>query len=445
MQFKKDIKNLFQSLDNIIKLNVEVYQFSFYYHNHVIFEPMEAKLYDKKVTMLKQQIIAEYSQESFLYPLEKNAFVLSSSFHPETMGSVIWSSRNAKDILEMDEKLLNSLHINSLMPKVVSSVHDDFIGHYLKTANSKLVNNYRDLWALTYKKKLLSVKSCLKLYMDDSSLNFISYIRKITDKVALIVDNFGEIDSFGENFFKMTGLEFDFCINYTNISIFTFMPQMIVQFLGHFYDLPDFRVNGFPYEFLDETFVVIFKEMNHKVLDLSKQLKAAKERKDEYALCLFQYLSGLEFTDIDKVYRVKLKTSRLSFEKADFVHSFWELKFMDYMDVTDKFTYEHYTQQRCFLEKIKIDRSMKQSIESYAERMAENAVENPMDTGSEREFMKKSSISTPIKKASKLNNRKSVIMVAKDEDSENESFVKESRSNNPNSQYSSPKSRRLKE
>ena len=118
---------------------------------------------------------------------------------------------------------------------------------------------------------------------------------------------------------------------------------------------------------------------------------------------------------------------------------------MDYMDVTDKFTFEHYTQQRCFLEKIKIDRSMKQSIESYAERMAKNAVENPMDTGSEREFMKKSSISTPIKKASKLNNRKSVIMVAKDEDSENESFVKESRPNNPNSQYSSPKSRRLKE
>lgn len=444
LQFKQSIKNLFQGLEHIIKLNVELYQLSFYYHNHIIFEPMEAKLYDKKVTMLKQQIVIEYSQENYLYALDKSAFVLSTSFHSETMGNVLWSSRNAKDILEMDEKLLNSLHINSLMPRVVSSVHDEFIGHYLKTAKTQLVNYYRDLWALTYKKKLLSVKSCLKLYIEDSGLNFISYIKKTTDKIAMIIDDFGEIDSFGENFFKMTGLDYDFCINYTNISIFAYMPQLIVPFLAHFYGLPEFHMSRFPYDLLDETFVIVFKEMNHKLLDLSKLLKTCKDNKEDYAMHLYTYLIGLEFKEIEKVFRVRMRNSHQAFQKAELLNSFWELKFLEYMDVTDRFTFDHFMQQRCFLEKLKIDKQLKHSIETYPSRMAEQMNDQNLRVASEEELVKKSTIAINSKKGRSVKLRKSIILISKQDDSENESFVKETHQNNGDDYHSSPRNGRLR-
>ncbi len=377
LQYKKSIKNLFSELEQIIKLNVELYQLSYYYHNHIIFEPMEARLYDKKITNLKQQISVEFRKENYLYPLDKNAFVISASFQAENIGHVIWASRNAKEILEIDEKLLRSLHINSIMPKVISNVHDDFLLQYLKVARSNLVNNYKDLWALTYKKKLLSMKMCVKLYFEDNGLHLISFIRQTTDKTSIIINEFGEVDSYGENFFKMAGLEYDFCFTYSNISIFAFMPQMIIQFLNFFYGLENFKIQDFPYSCLDDTFFIVFKDMNPKILDLSKILKNAKDNKEVYAMKLYKFLNSLEFETIEKVYRVRLKSNHFVYRKAETCVKFWDLKFVDFIDVTDKFTIDHFNQQKCFLEKIKFDESLKVSIEKYNNRLMENQMDHP--------------------------------------------------------------------
>lgn len=212
---------------------------------------------------------------------------------------------------------------------------------------------------------------CVKLYFEDSGLHLISFIRQTTDKTSIIINEFGEIDSYGENFFKMAGLEYDFCFTYSNISIFAFMPQMIIQFLNFFYGLENFKIQDFPYSSLDDTFFIVFKDMNPKILDLSKILKNAKDNKEVYAMELYKFLNGLEFDSIEKVYRVRLKSSHFVYKKAETCVKFWDLKFFDFIEVTDKFTIDHFNQQKCFLEKIKFDESLKVSIEKYNNRLME--------------------------------------------------------------------------
>jgi hypothetical protein len=428
LQYKKKIKNLFSDLEEIIKLNVELYQLSFYYHNHVIFEPMEAKLYDKKITMLKQQISIEFGRENFLYTIDKNAFVASVSFQTENIGHVIWASNNTKDILEIDEKLLRSLHINSIMPKVISNVHDDFLHQYLKVAKSNLINNYKDLWGLTYKKKLFSMKSCVKLYFEQTGLHLISFIKKSNDKTSLIINEYGEIDSFGEFFYTMTNIEYDFCFSNLNISIFCFMPQMIINFLSFYYDLENFKIQDFPYSALEDTFLMVFKDMGSKILDLSKILKLNSGNKEAYANDLYTYLSELKFENLEKVYRVRIKINYFSYQKSEAGVKLWDFKFTDFIDVTNKFKSEHFDQQKSFLEKIKFDESLRVSIEKYNNRLLEQQA-NHLDLNNEDELKKtkfgKSHSNNDVRSLTKRRSTKLSFNYDKDIESETESLVTE--------------------
>ncbi len=426
LQYKQSIKDLFSDLEQIIRLNIELYQLSFYYHNHVIFEPMEAKLFDKKVTLLKQQISLEFGRDNFLYALDKNAFVVSASFQTENLGNVIWASRNAKEILEIDEKLLRSLHINTIMPKVISSIHDEFLIQYLNIAKSRIVNGYMELWALTYKKKLLSMKMCVKLYFEPAGLHLISFIRKTSDKNSLIINEYGEIDSFGENFNKMSNTDYDFGFTYSHISIFSFMPQMIIHFLNFFYGLEKFKIQDFPYTLLDDTFLMVFKDMGTKILDLSKVLKLHKDSKEAYAKALYNYLTELSFDNLEKVYRVRLKNNFFSYIKTEVSVKFWDLKIVDYIDVTDLFTAEHFNQQKCFLEKIKFDESLKVSIEKYNNRLMEHELEEQAESKRE-DTMNISQVHSPrVRDDPKIrNSRRSTnfnIQMDFIDESENESF-----------------------
>ena len=382
---KKEIKTLFVDLEQIIKFNVELYTFSYYYHNYVVFEPMDARQFEKRVLLMAQQIYIEFGQEKYLYALDKNSFVISASFQLETLGQIVWGSNNTSKILEIDNKILRSMQINSFMPKGIAQAHDKFLVEYLRSGQPFKLNSYSDSWFVTYSKTLFSCKMCVKLYLEHSELQLISYVKRSNDKIGTILNDWGEIDNFGTTFKTLSGIDYGFCSTFPHISLFFFMPQLMVFFLSHFYQLDSFELNGFPYNSFNHAYFMVFEDIQLTLHDISKRLKGNRDNRDKYISELFTTLKQLSFEKLEKVYMVSFEINQKKVQRNGDNLTYWELNIVEYEDVKSTFTQRQFEAQFSLLEKINFTDKLKNSIEKYAER--KNQIKNsgyPLDTQNNR-------------------------------------------------------------
>ena len=63
-----------------------------------------------------------------------------------------------------------------------------------------------------------------KMFMDQEYLTLISYLKRKNEFNYVILNERGELDCFGEHFFNITNLNFDFSFIHQNIPIFYFLP-----------------------------------------------------------------------------------------------------------------------------------------------------------------------------------------------------------------------------
>lgn len=163
--------------------------------------PTQFKRYDKRIMQLEQQIKLEYNiRNGRLYLLDKNSFVLAASFQPDSPGRILRASRNAYEVLQMDSKVLQTLNVSALMPRILGQHHNRFILNFLQSGKPKELNTLTDSWILNNRKQLLEIKKCVKIFFQPSGLELVSYLLKQDSGHGVLLDEFGEIDSIGEYF-----------------------------------------------------------------------------------------------------------------------------------------------------------------------------------------------------------------------------------------------------
>ena len=68
------------------------------------------------------------------------------------------------------------------------------------------------------------------------------------------------IDCFSEIFFKCTDIEYNFPFQNQSMSIFLFMPSLIVFYLKEFYEIPEFYIESFNYSNFKSTYLFVYKD-----------------------------------------------------------------------------------------------------------------------------------------------------------------------------------------
>lgn len=392
IRLKKEIKTLLKSISSITKeSNVMISLIEFYFV-YVISEPEKAAKFNpnKKQKTMVMKSFRLTANESTLNLFDESCFVFEVSIDNYSLGQIIWVSKNSSFLTSYEEKKLCLSNINSLMPKLISKNHNSFIRQYTKDRREKIIGNLTPLFILNSKKKLISTDILPKLIWNDNVISVITYFKVSPDKSRVVVSENGEVDSFGENFHEISKIDYENGFHMSNLSLFLMMPQLIVYFLPYFYGIKDFIVDDFDYDLLKSTYFIVYKDLNNKLVELSRLLfEKKKERSDsifgllnshkdtsqtilkrsrDYCSKLYKYLSGLTFDMVKDVYHVKMDMNKSISSKADIKQEFWQLRILEYMNVTSQFKKEHFEAQFIFLNKINFDEELKYSLDGYASR-----------------------------------------------------------------------------
>ena len=342
----------------------------------MLFEPLDLKKYRKTLNKLTNQFEQEMAKPTNLYLLDPNSFVVNSSCRIDNLGQIIWASKNAMNLLEIEEKFLLSLSINSLIPKEVSPFHDSLIGEFLQYSKSNFINKINNLWMIGASGKLISVKMAVKLFFQTSGISFFSYSKLLNENQSVIMNKLGEVSSFGNYFAKISGLRHEMGNVCANLSIFFFMPQMLILFLSEFYGLPDFKLNDAAKINLEFTYFFVFKKMSSILVDFTKKVNETQASQSivKYAQLLYSHLSVLSFKDIDVIYRVRINTNKREIKNSTLNFKFWTIKILDLVDVTKKFTEKNFKMFFWFSNKINFTNELQASIDHYPNRMLKDKV-----------------------------------------------------------------------
>ena len=138
--------------------------------------------------------------------------------------------------------MLETFNIFQIIPQIVSVIHNKMILEYFKSGKSTIINREQILYGITSKKKLFSFFGFIKIFLEKTYFTNISYIKKEDNKSFLIVNEKGELDCFGENFFRMTNINYEIPFFHSHINILLFLPQFIPFFINYFTEIKSLKI-----------------------------------------------------------------------------------------------------------------------------------------------------------------------------------------------------------
>ena len=370
LMLKKKVKLLFSGLNKIIKINKKLFNLSFYYKKYVLFEPFDVKKYRLAFTTLNAQFNLEMFNDRNLYFLDPNSFVLKASCHTENLGQILWVSKNGINVLEMDEKRLLSLTIDSIMPSEITKIHKHRVQDYLKYTKSTVINKINDFWIINSHSKLTTVRISAKVFFQVSGTSLFSYVKRVSENQPVFINMFGEVKEFGSYFSKMTALNFELVQICKHIPLFVFMPQLIVHFLNIFYEVPHFLLKDINKINLEFTHFIVFKNIGSKLIDFSKDLQSKHFTIENYVKCLYQFLHNFRFKDVQQVFRIKFNLNNRVVNAQKKSLSFWIMNILELEDVSDRFTERNFRANYWFIRKLNLDELTKHSIQTYPQRVS---------------------------------------------------------------------------
>ena len=405
IKLKKEIKTLFKKISLITKENNVMTSLIEFYFNYVISEPEKAVKFDinKKNDSHLMKSLRFNTNQSTLNLFDDNCFVLEVSMNSYSTGQIHRKKKNSTYLTSYEEKVLLSINVNTLMPKLISKNHNSFIRQYMIDRREKMVGNMNSLFILNSKQKLISTDILPKLIWKDNLISAITYFKLHTDKSRVVVTENGEVDSFGENFHKITGINYDNGFHLSNLSLFLMMPQLIVHFLPHFYGIQNFKLEDFDYDLLRNTYFIVFKDQTNKLMELCRILFEKEEGEDnffehindktnsthknlqqrmKYCSKLHKYLSELTFDMVKEIYLVKLEIIKAVSSKTDIRQEFWNLKILNYLNVTSEFRKDNFEAQFIFLSKINFNDELMYSLDRYQSRHEKNLNESTNENAS---------------------------------------------------------------
>lgn len=388
LALRRSNKLKFVKLRLIFKFNKELEFLSFLYCNFITWEPLDRHTYRKRVEIMVRRCQTHDLGVYHLDLLDSASCVLGVNINSNDHNKIALCTNNTLKIFEVDRVNINSVRLDLVMPQMISKVHNSFIEEFKQNQTNTHMYDLVGAWALTAAKKAFFVKVVVKILIIDDKVFLIAYVKAICYKKYLILNDWGEIDCFGENFNVMTGIDYELCFSGCLLSIFMFMPALIPLFLGHFYDCADFSILNFDIKCLDTTYLFIFKNQNEKILELSKLLEKTMRNKRNYCKVLFDFMSAIEKKEILKVFQVKIEIQKYNFHKQHTKVNLIEMIFSEVFEVTEQFTEVNFAQNMIFVNKLNMTDDYLMSIKHYPRRFR---VEKYESTGEMK------SISTLIK------------------------------------------------
>lgn len=368
---RRQNKELFKELVDIFPCNPELELLVYTYNNFVTWEPIDRRMFKKRVKQLSKRAELMRRNPHYLDPFDENCCVIGISLSGEDHNSIILASNNTTRVFEADKALLKVVKLNHLMPHVIEKRHDAILTNYKHSQKSPYINNLTYAWGVSGRRKLFLFDVIIKILNNSAESILVSYVRAICYKKYLIVNAYGEIDTFGEYFNRMTKLDFDIYSSCPAISIFMFMPGLLLHFLPFLYDNDQFAVQGFNYQWLDTLYLFVYKDQTKLVRELSKILESRKGSREEYCNALFEVLSKISFAQIKRVFQVKVSIKEFRLQRHKPEIRFSEIMISDLYEVTEIFTTDHFSQSFIFLEKLNFTKLLRSSLASYIQRAEE--------------------------------------------------------------------------
>jgi hypothetical protein len=116
----------------------------------------------------------------------------------------------------------------------------------------KLLNKTNLLWAKDDQGKCFSVLLNLKIFLEPTDLSVLGFLQVVDRKNYLLLNDWGEIDCYGDTWQGLFGLTYEKNLlagqgGPIGVSFFLFCPKLIPLFLGKFYGVEGFKLEGFDY------------------------------------------------------------------------------------------------------------------------------------------------------------------------------------------------------
>ena len=352
-------------------LNKEFELIYFLYSNNVTFECIDRHHYKKKLKEIDQKRTLLFLSKTNLDLFHPKSCVVSINLSSDDLNKIASATNNTMEVFQTDSINLKFIKLNKSMPQTIGKIHNSLMEEYKNSQKKSILNKMVGIWALTPSKKAFFAHTTVKMLFSENKLSVVAYILAVCYQKCLILNNFGEIDCFGEIFNQITQLNYDVPFTGLSVSIFLFMPALIPYFLSFFYDLPTFYFQNFDYQSLAIVHLFVYENQTELINDLSKKLKKTTNNKLEYCKALFEVLSKIDFEKVKTVYQLSIKFSEFNIQKNKTKAILREIMIKDFKDVTNKFRRSHFLQKTIFISKLNITSQTIESIKFYEARYKE--------------------------------------------------------------------------
>lgn len=368
LKCRKANKIMFARLETLFPLNKEVHFLMFLYKNFVIWEPYDVRKYKKSLQVLDIKLNLEKRNSFFLNPFDFKSCIICVNINEDDMNKIVFTSNNTQKIFEADKMELTLLKLDKMMPQTIGKVHTKFMKNIDKTNQKSHLYVASLVWFISAKGKLFQAQISNKILMINQNLVVFAYIRANCYKKYLILNKFGEIDSFGEFFQFLTKLDYKIGQTSNKVSIFLFLPSLIPLFLQFFYEKEKFCLQNFSTKWLKTAYFFTYKNQAQLISTFDKTISNKFASKMDYCQAIYAILSKLTFKDVSKVYRVSIDFEKFHFSKNNQEASMFVFEISKIFDVTNEFSENNFKTVFAFLEKFNFNSELLYSLNTYQTR-----------------------------------------------------------------------------
>ena len=365
---KLRFKQLMKRAKAILPEAIELLQINRVFKNYIVFDPIglgELKRALNKATKLKEQLSRSPSYLDCTHPF---SCVVGVDINSQDFNQLVLSSSNFSQLFEASKAPPDFFNLKSIMPRPIAEFHDSFVEQFKSRQVINIIHQYQNYISLTPNRKSLGIKACVKMCLQEDHFYLVTFIRVVDYKQNLILNRLGEVDSFGETFASLTGVEHHFQVDNIVLPLFLFMPSLIPCFLEYFYELPDFWLPKFKMSWLQKCFFFVFKDQKRIVQRLSIELKKHRHSMRDYSNCLFDILSELRYQDVAEVFQLKLDFTEYQITKQSFQINLVELHLTDVKKVTKYANQNNFDACFSLVQKLRIDKESYETLQTMSNK-----------------------------------------------------------------------------
>lgn len=170
------------------------------------------------------------------------SFVMESLYEYNDMGKIVWTSYNAKKVLDSSDFLYRYPNIQDYIPRVIRTQHLKILENSFAEADINSTNRLIPTHMYDGNDNLFSCDLFNTLSFTSGNITVYSYIKQHNKTTLAIISPQGNLDSGGQNIKEYFEINPDLISHNTHMPIALCLPQLIPYFLPYIYDKHNFEI-----------------------------------------------------------------------------------------------------------------------------------------------------------------------------------------------------------